>query len=126
MMQTAARTSGRLKLFRQTGNCWAGIVSIDIIQSIDLIATNPQVRGGSPYIVGTTVTVADIATVKIYHGQDVDGLAVWFGLTLAQVHAALAYYYQHRDVLDEQIRTRIRRSEALAEKRIGSENSLLP
>lgn len=64
---------------------------MEIIQSINLIAINPKVRNGRAYIVGTTVTVHDVAIAKIYHAQDVDGIADWYGLTLSQVHAALAY-----------------------------------
>jgi uncharacterized protein (DUF433 family) len=99
---------------------------VDVIQSINLVAINPQVRGGRPYIVGTTVTVADVAIVKIYHGQDADGIAEWFDLTLPQVYTALAYYYDHKSDMDEQIRAQLRRAEGLKEKRIGSKGSLLP
>lgn len=98
---------------------------METIQSINLIASNPNVRNGRPYIVGTTVTVADVAIVKIFHRQDEDGLAAWFGLSLAQVHAALAYFYEHRAEMDEQIRQQIRKSEELSEKRVGNEGSLL-
>lgn len=74
---------------------------MDIVQSINLIAINPNVRSGRPYIVGTTVTVADVVIVKLYHGQDADGIAEWYGLTLPQVYAALAYYYDHKADMDE-------------------------
>lgn len=96
------------------------------VQSINLIATDPRVRGGRPYIIGTSVTVADVAVVKIYHGQDADGLAAWFGLSLPQVYAALAYYYDHKDELDEQIQRQIKQARELKERRTGSEDSLLP
>ena len=99
---------------------------METIQSIDLIAINPNVRSGRPILVGTTITVADIAVAKIYHNLDADGIADWYGLSLAQVYAALAYYYEHRDVLDEQIRSQIRRAEELTERRSGGEHSLLP
>jgi uncharacterized protein (DUF433 family) len=95
------------------------------IQSINLIAIDPNVRKGRPFIIGTGVTVADIAIVKIYHGQDADGIAEWYGLSLPQVYAALAYYYEHREAMDEQIHSLIRRAEDLAERRPGGENSLL-
>ena len=96
------------------------------VQSINLIATNPHVRGGRPYIIGTSVTVADLAIVKIYHGQDAGGLAAWFGLNLPQVYAALAYYYDHKEELDDQVRVQITQARVLKEKRTGSEDSLLP
>ncbi|MBC8100289.1 MAG: DUF433 domain-containing protein [Armatimonadetes bacterium] len=85
-----------------------------------------KIRNGRPFIIGTTVTVADIAIAKIYHGLDADGVADWYGLTLPQVYAALAYYYDHRAGMDEQIRALIRRAEDLEERRAGGEHSLLP
>lgn len=99
---------------------------MEAIQSINLIAINPKVRKGRPYIIGTTITVSDIAIAKIYHGQDADGIADWYGLTLPQVYAALAYYYDHKAEMDEQIRTQIRRAQELKEKRVGNTGSLLP
>jgi uncharacterized protein (DUF433 family) len=99
---------------------------MDDIQSINLIAINPKVRNGRPYIVGTTVTVLDVAIAKIYQRQDVDGIAEWYGLSLPQVYAALAYYYDHKAEIDDLIHEQIRRTEALWEKRVGNEGSLLP
>ncbi len=96
------------------------------IHSINVISTNPKVRNGRPYIVGTTVTVADIAITKIYHGEDADGIAAWYGLSLSQVHAALAYYYEHKSEMDEQIQHQLKRAQELKEKRVGNERSLLP
>lgn len=93
--------------------------------SINLIAVNPTVRRGRPFIVGTTVTVADVAMAKIYHHQDADGIAEWYGLSLPQVYAALSYYYDHKAEIDEQIRNQIRRAEALKDQAIGNEGSLL-
>lgn len=98
---------------------------METIQSINLIAINPNIRSGRPYIIGTTVTVADVVIAKIYHGQDADGIAEWYALSLPQVYAALAYYYHHKAEMDEQIRTLIRHAEEIAEKRPGGEDSLL-
>ena len=98
----------------------------DSMQSINLTAINPKVRSGRPYIIGTTVTVADVAIALIYHNQNPDGIADWYGLTLPQVYAALAYYYEHKADIDEQIRSQIRRAEDLKERRVGNEGSLLP
>jgi hypothetical protein len=41
--------------------------NMSTIQTIELIATNPEVRNGRPYILGTTVTVSDVAIAKNYH-----------------------------------------------------------
>jgi len=45
---------------------------------------------------------------------------------LAQAYAALAYYYEHKIELDEQIRAQIQDAEALAAGEVGSKRSLLP
>jgi uncharacterized protein (DUF433 family) len=96
------------------------------VQSINLIATDERVRAGRPYVIGTSLTVEDIAIVKIYHGQDADGIAQWFGLSLPQVYAALAYYYEHKEAIDAGIHARIRRAEEMKATRAGSPDSLLP
>jgi len=98
---------------------------VNTIHSINIIAVNPKIRKGRPYIVGTTVTVADIAIAKIYHDQDVDGIADWYELTLGQVYAGLSYYYENKLMMDEQIKQLIRRAEELKMKRVGNDGSLL-
>jgi len=47
-------------------------------------------------------------------------------LTLPQTYAALAYYYDHKPELDDQIRAQVRRAETLKERRVGGADSLLP
>ncbi|MDH5377712.1 MAG: DUF433 domain-containing protein [Gammaproteobacteria bacterium] len=97
-----------------------------MVQNIQVIAIDPKVREGRPFIIGTSVTVADIAMAKNYHNQDADGIADWYGLTLPQVYGALAYYYEHKVEIDQTIRAQIKRAKDFKEKRIGSDNSLLP
>lgn len=47
---------------------------MNTILAINLIATNPGVRSGRPYIVGTTLTVADIAIAHIFGVMDADAV----------------------------------------------------
>lgn len=96
-----------------------------VIQSINLIATNPQIRAGRPYILNSTITVADIMIAKTFHQLGADAIADWYNLTLPQVYAALAYYYSHKTEIDSQIREQIRRAEQLKENRTGNEHPLL-
>ena len=65
-----------------------------------LITHTPDVRGGRPRIVGTGVTVQRI--VGWYKlGLSPEEIAEEFGhLTLAQVHAALAYYHANRQEIE--------------------------
>ncbi len=101
-------------------------VLMTTIRAIEAIATDPEVRGGRPYLLGTTVTVADVAIARLYQGLDVEGIADWYGLSLPLAYAALAYYYEHKSEIDVQVRAQIRKAEALKEQLGGSTDSLLP
>lgn len=98
---------------------------MDTLLSINLIATNPNIRNGRPHIVGTTLTVADIAIAKVYQMLDVDGIADHYNLPLQAVHAALAYYYEHKAEIDDSIRERRKLAEDMKEKRVGSRHKPL-
>ena len=69
-----------------------------------LIVETPDIRGGRPRIAGTGVTVQRIAGwYKL--GLTPEEIADRIGhLTLAQVHAALAYYHANRDEIEAAIR----------------------
>lgn len=100
---------------------------MDMVLSINLITSNPKVRNGRPCIAGTGLRVTDIMMASIYHMQTPDELAVGFGISLAQVHAALAYYYEHQTELDEDIRAQIAEARAIREQHIANGNRpLLP
>lgn len=98
---------------------------MDMILSINLIVSNPDVRGGRPYIAGTTLTVADVAIAKVFHMMDVDDIADHYELSLQQVHAALAYYYEHKTEIDQSIQERRKLAEQLKEQRSGSRHKPL-
>jgi uncharacterized protein (DUF433 family) len=74
------------------------------ILSINLIVSNPKIRSGRPIIDGTTLRVQDIAIAHVHKGYTLDEVVKAYPtVTLAQVHAALAYYYEHREEIDQQI-----------------------
>jgi uncharacterized protein (DUF433 family) len=70
-----------------------------------LIETSPEIRKGRPCIAGTGVTVRRI--VGWYNlGLSPEEIAAKMEhLTLAQIHAALAYYHANRDEIDTDIAT---------------------
>ena len=76
------------------------------------ITITPGLRSGKPHIAGHRITVSDIAIWHERMGQTADDIAASYHLTLAEVHAALAYYFDHRDEIEESIR----QSEAFAEE----------
>jgi uncharacterized protein (DUF433 family) len=81
-----------------------------------LIAQSPDIRGGRPRIAGTGVTVHRI--VNLYKlGLDPDEIAEEFGhLSLAQVHAALAYYHSNQKQIEADIVADQARDEAVEQR----------
>lgn len=90
------------------------------IESINLITTDPAVRGGRPCIAGTGLRVIDIAMAALFHQRTPGEIAADYDLSLAEVHAALAYYYQYKEAMDADIRAVITSADALKAERIGS------
>lgn len=72
-----------------------------LAQHIDI---TPGVVGGKPRIVGHRITVQNIVIWHERMGMSADEIATNYKLTLADVYAALAYYYDHRSTIDEAIR----------------------
>lgn len=66
----------------------------------NLIERRPGVRGGRPVVAGTGVSIQRIAGwYKL--GWTPEEIAENYGhLSLAQVHAALAYYHANREEID--------------------------
>lgn len=73
--------------------------------SIEHIQITPGVCGGKPHIAGHRIRVQDIV---IWHEQmkmSPDEIIYHYpSLTLGDVYAALAYYYDHLDEIRQQIR----------------------
>lgn len=70
----------------------------------DFITQTPDICGGAPVIAGTRIRVSHIAYRYERERQSPDEIVQAYPhLTLAQVHAALAYYYCHRDAIDREI-----------------------
>lgn len=67
-------------------------------------------RGGKPRISGTRITVADIVLMLRRLGRALEEIAGTYDLPLASVYAAMAYYYDHKDEIDQSLE-----EEALAE-----------
>ncbi len=68
------------------------------------IEVTPGVCGGKPHIAGHRVTVQDIVVWHERMGLDPDEIATEHDLALSDVYAALAYYYERREEIDESIR----------------------
>ncbi|MBN1430766.1 MAG: DUF433 domain-containing protein [Anaerolineae bacterium] len=73
------------------------------VLTIDYIVRTPGICGGVPRIDGTRIAVDWIVGQMIYAGRDVDEIVEDYAhvpLTSAQIHAALAYYYDHQEEID--------------------------
>ncbi len=69
------------------------------------IVSTPGTCGGRPRIDGHRITVEDVAVWHERQGMSPDEIVSDYpSLTLSDVHAALAYYYEHRDRIDQDIR----------------------
>jgi uncharacterized protein (DUF433 family) len=107
----------------------------------EYIGVRPGYCGGRPHILGHRIKVKHVA---IWHEQmgmtPTQIVATYPTITLAQVHAALAYYYDHRDDIRAEIEEERRLVEEMkakagpsrlqeileARKANGSDNSLPP
>lgn len=81
-----------------------------------LISRRPEIRQGRPCIADTGVSVRRIAQ---WHNMGLipEEIARKFGhLSLAQVHAALAYYYANHAEIDEDLAVEDRETAALEEQ----------
>jgi uncharacterized protein (DUF433 family) len=69
----------------------------------DHIEVTPRVCGGKPRVAGSRIRVQDIVAWHERLGQSPDDIVGQFPqLSLADVHAALTYYFDHREEIDRQ------------------------
>lgn len=61
------------------------------------------IAGGKPRITGHRITVQNIVIWHELIGRSADEIATEYDLTLGDVYAALAYYYDHRAEIDKSI-----------------------
>lgn len=89
------------------------------------IESQPGVCGGRPCVAGTRIRVQDVFVWHELQGQSADEIVSRFPqLTMADVYAALAYYWNHRDEIQRDMQaesdlvTRLRQQSVspLAEK----------
>lgn len=76
---------------------------MDVVSN-EHVEITPGTVGGKPRISGRRITVQNIVIWHERMGKSVDEVAAEYDLTLADVYAALAYYFDHRDEIDKSIR----------------------
>jgi uncharacterized protein (DUF433 family) len=69
------------------------------------VVSTPGTCGGKPRIAGHRITVKHIVICHQRDGQSPDEIVSDYpGLTLSNVYAALAYYFDHKDEIDADIK----------------------
>ena len=72
-------------------------------RSSEHIERHTEFRGGRARVRGTRITVDDIVILHRHLGQSLEEIAGRFDLAPAAVHAAMSYYYDHKDEVDRLI-----------------------
>jgi uncharacterized protein (DUF433 family) len=90
--------------------------------SVEHIEITPGVCGGKPRIAGHRIRVQDVVIWYESMGMSPDEIVYHYpSITLADVYAALAYYYDHL----EEIRQQIRESDDFARELAAKTPSIL-
>lgn len=79
---------------------------------IDHIEMSTGICGGKPHVAGRRITVQNIVVLHVLHQWPVEEIAAELELTPGQIYAALSYYYDHKNEIDQSIRE----ADALAAK----------
>ena len=67
------------------------------------IESNPDILGGKPCIAGHRIAVEHVVKWHLHMGQSVDNIARTYALSHSSIHAALAYYYDHKAEMDRKM-----------------------
>ena len=69
------------------------------------IEITPDICGGKPRISGHRITVQQIAIWHDRMGRSADEIGTEYDLDLSDIYAALTYYFDHREAIDQSIET---------------------
>ena len=72
--------------------------------AIEKIVANPETAGGQPRIAGTRFTVKQIVIWHEYLGLSADEIATEYHLELSDIYAALSWYFDHQEAINQSIR----------------------
>ena len=64
------------------------------------IESTPGIRSGKPRLAKTSLTVADVAILHLRLGYSLAEIAGDYEVSLAAIHAAMSYYYDHQDKIE--------------------------
>jgi uncharacterized protein (DUF433 family) len=76
---------------------------------------------GRAWVDGANVKVSEVAADYLAHGSSVEEIAIQFPhLTPSMIHAALAYFYDHREEFDEALAASLESSREKAAAKVNS------
>ena len=77
---------------------------------------------GVAWVDQTNIKVIEIALERLAHGSSVEEIVEQHKglISLSQVHASLAYYYDHEDDFNAEIDEQVRRADQLREETLSS------
>jgi excisionase family DNA binding protein len=73
-----------------------------VVTPVQIVQT-PDVLEGKPRLEGRRISVVHIVGHVVYQHWSFEQMREAFGLRPAEIHAALAYYYDHRKEIDQSI-----------------------
>lgn len=76
-----------------------------ILRTIQIVST-PDILGGKPRLEGRRISVEHIIRHYLREGMSLEDMQTAFGLSPAEIHAALSYYYQHQQDIELSIEER--------------------
>ena len=80
-----------------------------------LISSIEVDQRGVAWLVGTNTKVIEVVMDKLAHGWSPEEIHFQHPhLSLAQIHAAFAYYYEHQDEMDQEITRQVEEVEKLS------------
>ncbi|HEX6030510.1 MAG TPA: DUF433 domain-containing protein [Tepidiformaceae bacterium] len=86
------------------------------VLALPKIVSTPDTMSGAPRIDGHRIRVQDVVFWHLHQSHSVEDITRGYDITPAQVHAALAYYYDHREEIDRAIEEQDEAAEELAAK----------
>ncbi len=72
-----------------------------VLRTYKHIVQTPEIVGGKPRIAGHPITVQNAVIWHEHMGYSIEEIASLYNPTLAEVHSALAYYFDHRGEIDD-------------------------
>lgn len=67
------------------------------------ISIDPGILGGKPCIAGRRISVEHVVVWHLRENQPIEEITRKYDLSPASIHAALTYYYDHRDEMDRKM-----------------------